>query len=472
VTCAWIGPGFNAEGKTVLYATSPNGRDNWSEPQDMAVTSLPTAPACTYAAGNIQVCYVSARAARGAEKIGFGLKDSRSTAFDVRLLDHAPYSDLWVEPAGIAVSPQPPVGGQAATITVTAHLSGDFPQTSVSVEVFDGDPSQGGTLIGSTATDLAPGGQAALEFPWTYPSDFNQHELYVFVDRGNAIPELNENNNSAHVAIGGLNLRAASVRVVMWAASNVGVEITVQNTGYADLTNVGFELRRDSQSGPLILAETLPVVPASGSVQSVVPWDITLTPAGRYSLFLIVDPSGVVNEQDVSDNTVSGIVPVLPDLQAEQWSARITSGTAYITVRNVGVKPMAATIVRVMSGQQNLGEATVAAMAAGGSTDVEIPLSVVPAGSLSIIINPDSNGSDEVTLLNNTAVAVAYSRGDMNCNGAIGAEDVGFFVEALLDPVAFNAAHPNCGSIQADINQSGVADGADIQQFVNVLLGN
>jgi hypothetical protein len=111
-------------------------------------------------------------------------------------------------------------------------------------------------------------------------------------------------------------------------------------------------------------------------------------------------------------------------------------------------------------------------MAAGGSTDVEIPLSVVPAGSLSIIINPDSNGSDEVTLLNNTAVAVAYSRGDMNCNGAIGVDDVTLFVEALLDPGAFDAAHPNCGSIQVDINQSGVADGADIQQFVNVLLGN
>ncbi len=48
--------------------------------------------------------------------------------------------------------------------------------------------------------------------------------------------------------------------------------------------------------------------------------------------------------------------------------------------------------------------------------------------------------------------------------------DVPLFVEALLDPAGFDAAHPNCDSRQADVNDSGESDGGDIGEFVTRLL--
>lgn len=177
-----------------------------------------------------------------------------------------------------------------------------------------------------------------------------------------------------------------------------------------------------------------------------------------------------MNEGNEGNNIASIPVRVMGDLQAEQWSAGISTGTASVTIRNVGSKSMAASVVRIYSGEQSLGESVVPALDAGGSTDVEITLSVVPAGWLEIMVNPDSDGSDEVTLLNNTALVSAYTRGDMDCNGVIEMADVPLFVEALLDPSGFDAAHPNCDSGQADVDSSGVSDGGDIGQFVTLLL--
>ena len=61
--------------------------------------------------------------------------------------------------------------------------------------------------------------------------------------------------------------------------------------------------------------------------------------------------------------------------------------------------------------------------------------------------------------------------GDMNCDGAITIVDVPLFVSALLDPAAFDAAHPACLSSQADMDGNSVLNGADIQPFVGAVLG-
>ncbi|GEM_PF-3147291 len=470
VSCAWVGPSFEEYGKGILYASSPDGWSNWSDAQQMAVSSLPTAPACTHAAGNVQVCYVSARPARGSEKIEFGLKGARSTAFDVRLLDHTPYTDLWVEAAGIVVSPQPPAGGEPATISVTVHLSGDFDQAGVEVDVFDGDPSQGGTLLGSDVADLIPGGKAVLEFPWTYPSDCAQHEIHVTVDPDDLVEELNEANNAVNVAIGGLNLLAVSLHPVFWTAEAIGVRVTVENASYATLSDVAFELRRDSETGPLILSDTLPSMPAGEQVQMVVPWDITLTDAGVYELFLIADPSGVITETEQADNVISGAIRVLPDLQGEQWSAAIVGTTAQVTVRNVGAKPMAATTVRVVRADQTLGEAPLSALGAGASADVTITLSEsVHSGTVALTANPDSTGADEVSLLNNTAVVIA----DLDDDGDLDIEDFKMLAGCLAGPDV-TTPPPGCDPAdfaQADLDGEGDVDMADFAAFLAAFTG-
>lgn len=60
--------------------------------------------------------------------------------------------------------------------------------------------------------------------------------------------------------------------------------------------------------------------------------------------------------------------------------------------------------------------------------------------------------------------------GDMDCSGGITMADVPLFASALLDPAAYDLAHPTCTSSQADLNSSGTVDGLDIQLFVNALM--
>ncbi len=60
--------------------------------------------------------------------------------------------------------------------------------------------------------------------------------------------------------------------------------------------------------------------------------------------------------------------------------------------------------------------------------------------------------------------------GDMNCDGWANTGDIPLFVEALLDPAAFDAAHPDCMSTQADMDGLGRPDGGDVQAFVDLIV--
>ncbi len=58
-----------------------------------------------------------------------------------------------------------------------------------------------------------------------------------------------------------------------------------------------------------------------------------------------------------------------------------------------------------------------------------------------------------------------YVKGDVNCDHAVNPADIPWFVDALI------GAYTGCDITLADMNDSGAADGVDIQLLVNVLLG-
>lgn len=61
--------------------------------------------------------------------------------------------------------------------------------------------------------------------------------------------------------------------------------------------------------------------------------------------------------------------------------------------------------------------------------------------------------------------------GDIDCNHLVSNGDVAAFVQLLLDPAGFVAAHPNCDPQQAgDLNGDGSADGLDIPRFLDLLI--
>ncbi|MFQ5502905.1 MAG: hypothetical protein ACE5EQ_11510 [Phycisphaerae bacterium] len=65
---------------------------------------------------------------------------------------------------------------------------------------------------------------------------------------------------------------------------------------------------------------------------------------------------------------------------------------------------------------------------------------------------------------------IADTVGDLNCDGAVNAQDIGPFALALIDASGYAAAHPGCDRNRADTNASGTIDGVDIAMFVNLVL--
>lgn len=68
-------------------------------------------------------------------------------------------------------------------------------------------------------------------------------------------------------------------------------------------------------------------------------------------------------------------------------------------------------------------------------------------------------------------VTTDCATGDLNCDGVVTAADAGPFAQALLDPLGYEAAHPNCNRNRADINADGLIDGRDVQALTHKIIG-
>jgi hypothetical protein len=101
----------------------------------------------------------------------------------------------------------------------------------------------------------------------------------------------------------------------------------------------------------------------------------------------------------------------------------------------------------------------------GGSVPDEYPLMVCQAISTNgrFIIGHGQLGAWRVTI---------DRLGDMNCDGRLDTDDIDPFVQALLDPASYQAAHPLCPISLADMNDDGAEDGLDVAGLVSGLLGS
>jgi hypothetical protein len=117
-----------------------------------------------------------------------------------------------------------------------------------------------------------------------------------------------------------------------------------------------------------------------------------------------------------------------------------------------------------------------------GATGSTLDLTTVPMSPgqhlLAVDVVDDTwfvrNATARATWLTDTrswAVVVSAGLGDLNCDGAINAFDIDPFVLALIDPVTYAAAYPDCRILNADCNSDGAVNAFDIDAFVDLLTG-
>ena len=82
-------------------------------------------------------------------------------------------------------------------------------------------------------------------------------------------------------------------------------------------------------------------------------------------------------------------------------------------------------------------------------------------------------GTNSVTLESGAILLtpVGAALGDLNCDGVVNFDDINPFVLALSDPLAYQAAYPNCNILNGDCDNDGDVDFDDISPFVALLGG-
>ena len=279
-------------------------------------------------------------------------------------------------------------------------------------------------------------------------------------------------------APGSASLGGASMTILDWTHTQivaetpegVGLNQSVQVTTASGTSSVsGF-----NYSAPSILS----ISPTSGPTTGGIPLTINgqnFGPApgsallGSVSMSLqswshtrviAQSPEGVGLNQEVRVSTASGVSnsasynydgPTIANLNPTSGP---TAGGTVITIGGFNFGPAAgtATLGALSMVIDEWSHTSVKALTPA-SCGLDQPVRVMTASGASNALNYDHSPP--------------YDRGDLNCNCDIGVDDVLAFVEALLQPGAFSG----CDLVLADVNEDGVLDAADVQPFVNKLLG-
>lgn len=91
--------------------------------------------------------------------------------------------------------------GENVTVALTVHNYGQSAASNISVAAYDGNPDLGfaRTLSSQVIPAIPTGGSATLSFPMIIPPGPQYHSIFVKVDPGNLISELNKSNNGTYV---------------------------------------------------------------------------------------------------------------------------------------------------------------------------------------------------------------------------------------------------------------------------------
>jgi len=219
----------------------------------------------------------------------------------------------------LSVDPSPPVEKQQANVKAVVRNDGQSEATAVLLQVYDGNPDQGASLIGEFTIPALPGdgSEANVTIPWT-PQTLGGHTLWARVDPFNTVPESNEANNNATLTV---NVQKAPPPppdlvvtdrdiILSNPAPRTGEKITitanVSNAGGADVNGamVRFFDGDPAQGGMQIGADVTGNVQGGRSTPFTVEWDTTGR-EGDHEIFVLVDPDNKIAETDETNNFAS-----------------------------------------------------------------------------------------------------------------------------------------------------------------------
>ncbi len=212
----------------------------------------------------------------------------------------------------LTFEPTPAKEMNALTLSSVVRNTGTEDISNIKVNFYHGDPYNSGLLIGSEVIDiLTAGNEVSVQTTWDQVPDSTEKILFVVVDPDNVIDELSEQDNNAFntlkvnslpdliVAKGDFSLfpKAPSENEL------VTLTVPVNNLGQQSADNVLIRLFDGDPKlgGQQIESDKLLTIAANSGETISFSWQTGGSP-GAHTLFLQVDPSDNVLEQNENNN--------------------------------------------------------------------------------------------------------------------------------------------------------------------------
>jgi subtilase family serine protease len=245
----------------------------------------------------------------------FGLLDEvNEDNNDVPLAVHVSPStlpNLRITGQDVGFSPDPPLEGADATVSVMVHNPGDVPAGPFNVRFYLGDPDAGGVVIGDAAVPgVSAGGGATASMLWSPVNVHGAQGIYVIADSSNAVAEYDETDNRAFrpfavVGLPDLVLGAADVQLepsYPRVGEPVIVHASVRNLGGLPAAESVLRAVEGEGPGAIVVGEAaVPALAPGATAEIDLDW-APGSPAGLRLLSLIADANGAIVEADEGNN--------------------------------------------------------------------------------------------------------------------------------------------------------------------------
>ncbi len=245
--------------------------------------------------------------------------------------------------------------GDTLEINLTMHNIGDWKASDFDVSFYLNDTKDSNLLDTIHDNSIDVGGNKSIEIQWE-PTHIGNYNILAMVDPDDKILELNESNNVASNSINVGNKPDLFVDTVFIEPSDrvlnrtsLNISARIGNIGGSDVSNVEVSFSYNSSENPSyehITTEQIDI-PGNNSFVSTGGFEWDYPGLGNYTLNVTVDPNGVIDEMNESNNEKYRDIDVYsyPDLRVEDRDFTILSGSSIVrgnkldmelTVHNVG----------------------------------------------------------------------------------------------------------------------------------------
>ncbi len=216
--------------------------------------------------------------------------------------------DLSVEVGDFTVSESELLENEEVTLSATIHNIGGANVSYVIVKFYTADQFIGYDIVNVSINGIIDN-TATVSLDWTPP--VGVHLIYVKVDPGNQIKELNEANNIQQTMVSVLRSLDLSVDLQLDETEPGKILITadIPNNGNGDASNVNVEFYdgEPGLGGVLINSTTIDKIEGHGSTGVTFDWETT---SGRKTVYAVVDGMDIIPETDETNNVQSKSVQV------------------------------------------------------------------------------------------------------------------------------------------------------------------